>query len=377
MKKNCFSVAAISFCIVAVTILIGLVLLILVYFPATARTLYGEPITGLSAYQRLTFPVRLVLGQQAMLSPVDFNGSERVFSIGQGEPVDSICLTLQQNGLIADPDLFRIYLIYTGLDRGIQAGKYKIDQAVNAVEIANMLQDATPAEIDFVILPGWRAEEIAASLGTSGLVITPSEFMALVQNPATLDLPQSLSSIQNLEGYLLPGEYIIARESNALQLVKIILEKFAFEVTSEMIQAYQEQGLSLDQAVIVASMVQREAIHEEEMPMIASVFLNRWSVEMKFDSDATVQYALGYDNSRNTWWKSPLTLDDLTINSPYNTYIYNGFPPGPICNPGIKALQAVAYPAQSSYYYFRAKCDQSGYHNFAETFEQQQQNSCP
>lgn len=377
MKKNCFSIVAISFCVVAVTIFIGLALLVLVYFPYTARVLFGEEAPALTVYQKLSFPVRLVLGQQNLLAPVAFEGSERVFTIEPGESVDSICMKLQQNGLITDPDLFRIYLIYSGLDRGIQAGKYKISQPISSVEIGKMLQDATPAEIDFVILPGWRAEEIAASLETSGLTITAPEFMTLVQNPAALSLPQSLVSIKNLEGYLLPGDYVIPRESNEMQLITIIIEKFASEVTPEMFQVYQDHGLTLDQAVIIASMVQREAIHEEEMPLIASVFLNRLSVGMKFDSDATVQYALGHNDIDNTWWKSPLSLADLAIDSPYNTYVNTGFPLGPICNPGIKALQAVAYPAQSSFYYFRAKCDQSGYHNFAETFEQQQQNACP
>jgi UPF0755 protein len=98
---------------------------------------------------------------------------------------------------------------------------------------------------------------------------------------------------------------------------------------------------------------------------------------MKLDSDPTVQYALGYNPDKKTWWTNPLSLQDLQIDSPYNTYLYMGLPPGPIANPSLTALQAVAFPAQTPYYYFRSACDGSGKHTFAETFEEHLQNECP
>jgi len=116
---------------------------------------------------------------------------------------------------------------------------------------------------------------------------------------------------------------------------------------------------------------------ETEMPLIASVFYNRMEIGMKLQTDPTVQYALGYDSLQATWWTSPLDSVDLEVDSPYNTYKYPGLPPGPICNPGWAALQAVAYPDESPYYYFQAKCDSSGFHNFAETYEQHLLNNCP
>ena len=111
--------------------------------------------------------------------------------------------------------------------------------------------------------------------------------------------------------------------------------------------------------------------------MIASVFANRLKAGMRLDADPTVQYALGFDPVKGTWWKSPLNLEDLQVVSPYNTYQIQGLPPGPIANPGLSALRAVAFPAETPYYYFRAACDGSGRHTFAETFEQHQGNSCP
>jgi UPF0755 protein len=117
-------------------------------------------------------------------------------------------------------------------------------------------------------------------------------------------------------------------------------------------------------------------VQDEEKPLIASVYLNRLNIDMKLDADPTVQYALGYDFIEGTWWKNPLGLDDLRFDSPFNTYAYRGLPPAPISNPDLDSLQAVAFPAETPYYYFRARCDSSGYHSFAETFEEHVANGC-
>ena len=127
----------------------------------------------------------------------------------------------------------------------------------------------------------------------------------------------------------------------------------------------------------MASIIQREAVVESEMPLIASVFYNRLAAGMNLQTDPTVQYAIGYNVLQGTWWTNPLSLDDMKLDSPYNTYLYPGLPPGPISNPGLPALEAAAFPEQSNYYYFQAKCDGSGLHNFAETYQQHQQNYCP
>jgi UPF0755 protein len=127
----------------------------------------------------------------------------------------------------------------------------------------------------------------------------------------------------------------------------------------------------------LASIVERESIDASEMPLIASVFLNRLAIGMNLDADSTAQYALGYNEGQNTWWTNPLGASDLQVESPYNTYRFPGLPPGPIANPGLNALRAVAFPAQTPYYYFRAACDGSGKHLFAETYAEHLQNACP
>jgi UPF0755 protein len=179
-----------------------------------------------------------------------------------------------------------------------------------------------------------------------------------------------------MEGFFFPDSYILPRTTTADQLLDTIARNFAFHISDDMRAGFAAQGLDLYQAVTLASIVERESVHDDELALIASVFINRLNVGMTLGSDPTVQYALGYNAIEQTWWTNPLSLDDLKFDSPYNTYIYAGLPPGPIASPSLEALQAVAFPVASSYYYFQAKCDGSGYHTFAVTFEEHLANGC-
>jgi UPF0755 protein len=156
----------------------------------------------------------------------------------------------------------------------------------------------------------------------------------------------------------------------------MILSAFAEQVDATIREGFERQGLSVVEAVNLASIVQKEAVVADEKPLIASVFLNRLAIGMPLETDPTVQYALGFDESTGSWWKSPLYLGDLAVDSPYNTYQNVGLPPGPISNPDLGSLWAVAFPAETPYYFFRAACDGSGRHNFAVTFEEHLGNAC-
>jgi len=325
--------------------------------------------------QRIQYSALLLWYDGLLTRPLDTQGTEQSFTIEAGETVDEIANHLQIVGLIRDAESFRAYLIYSGLDTSVQAGEYKLSAAMSAIDIAHELQDATPEEVTFVILPGWRVEEIAASLSTSGLSITSEEFISQAQIP-----PSGfgfLSGATTTEGFLYPGSYIFHRETSADQMIHEFVRNFGLRLSPDLRNGIDRQGLTIYQAVTLASLVEREAAREDEKPLIASVFLNRLKTGMKLDSDPTVQYALGYDIFAQTWWKNPLSLIDLQFNSPYNTYIYAGLPPAPIANPSLASLQAVAFPAETEYYFFRAKCDGSGYHDFAETFEEHLGNFCP
>jgi UPF0755 protein len=319
-----------------------------------------------------------LLQEKDLTLPVNPAGAELPFTIASGESVPSITQRLAREGLIMNPGAFRAYLQYSGLDTRLQAGDYRLSPAMSPMEIAQKMQDATPDEVVFSILAGWRIEEIAASLPTSGLSISPEAFISTTRLgmpalPVTADFPE----LASLEGLLFPGEYIVPRQVNAPDLIQLILARFENELTDELRQAYASQSISLYEALILASIVERESVMDDEMPIIASVFYNRISAGMKLESDPTVQYAIGYNATQGTWWTNPLSLADLQTESLYNTYIYPGLPPTPIANPGILALRAVAFPAQTPYYYFRAACDRSGRHLFAETYAEHLQNACP
>jgi UPF0755 protein len=184
----------------------------------------------------------------------------------------------------------------------------------------------------------------------------------------TLLLPEGTT----LEGYLFPDTYRVPTEADAGYLVDLILQNFSEQVTLEMRQGFSAQGLSLHEAVTLASIVEREAVVAEERPIIARVFLNRLEQNIPLQADPTIQYAVGYQADVDSWWKHGLTVTDLQMNSPYNTYIIEGLPPGPIANPGLAALQAVAAPATTDDIFFVADCapGQNGRHLFSLTYEE-------
>jgi UPF0755 protein len=367
----------ILFLIIITCILGAFAWLGLIYVPQRAVAVFGPSSPSLSLQDKTLYAAQLLWNQDSVLKPLNQDTYKRDFSIEFGESVPQIAERLRAELFISNPDLFSKYLVFRGLDASIQAGDYQLSASMNIPEIAAQLQDATPATIQFAILPGWRLEEITNALPTSGLEISQERFLTTALYPEGLYLPPSWERPATLEGYLFPGSYQFPREIGLQDMLIIVTQKFEAEVNTSMRERFAEQGLTLHQAVILASIIEREAMNVEEQPMIASVFLNRLASGMRLESDPTVQYAIGYDEINSTWWKNPLTYADLEVVSAYNTYQVEGLPPGPICNPSLSALQSVAYPAQTPYYYFRAACDQSGNHTFAVTFEEHLQNGCP
>ena len=345
--------------------------------PGQASAIFGPPAPGLDLRQRYLLSAMLLAQSSDLTQPANPGGPEVDFEIAPGESTPSITGRLWEAGLITDPAAFRSYLQYSGMDTRIQAGAYTLSASMTPIQIAQAMQSAISSEVTLTILAGWRVEEIAASLPTSGLDISAEEFLSAVQiHPQGYTFSDELPG-NSVEGFLFPGSYTLPRETTLQQLIPALLTRFDENVSSELRAGFAEQGLTLYQAVTLAAIVEREAIVDDEMPMIASVFYNRLASGARLASDPTVQYALGYNTAQSTWWTNPLSLADLEIDSPYNTYLYTNLPPGPICNPGPTALRAVAFPAQTPYYYFRAACDGSGLHLFAVTYEEHLQNACP
>jgi len=338
---------------------------------------FGRASSDLTLTQQIIFPFELFFNRDKLTGSLDAAGEDQVFEINQGESVSMMCLRLEGAGLIEDAELLRTYLIYTGLDRHIQAGEYRLNPVMSPVQIAAELLDATPEDAIVTILPGWRIEEVGENIAASGLDIGAEEFIQAAYSPS----PELLSilpveSLSSLEGFLYPGTYVFPRETDLNTVLETILAAFSENVDVTLVDGFERQGLTIPEVITLASIVEKEAVLNDEKPLISSVFYNRLEVGMRLETDPTVQYALGYQTETSSWWKSPLTGNDLAVESPYNTYIYFGLTPTPICNPDLSSLRAVSFPAETPYFYFRSACDGSGRHNFAITYEEHLDNAC-
>ena len=306
------------------------------------------------------------------------DGSEVTFVIEPGESVSQVADSLQDAGLIRDATVFRRLAQYHGADSSIEAGVYALRPNMTMEEIMDELQHGRIATITVTIPEGWRSEEVAALLEESGIV--PAEaFLQVVRGGIDvldttsygflMDRPEG--SPPGLEGYLFPDTYQFPKESEPTRVVEIMLQNWDRRVSADLREKAAARGMTLYEVVTLASIVEREAVVDEERATIAGVYLNRLARDMRLEADPTVQYALGQDAATGRWW-TPLTTDQVqNTDSPYNTYRVEGLPPGPICNPGLAAIQAVVNPEPTDYIYFVAnKRAGDGSHVFALTFDE-------
>jgi len=345
MKSNLKKIAGCIF-IILVIITMGISLrMVFSYFVNKVESQFGHPTDQLDQSQQLLYSMRLFLKMDKMLEHRISEGDGMVFSVNEGETPDSIADRMMKENLISDTSSFIDLLVY-------------------------------PKFVDFSFLAGWRWEEIANLLPDSGLEIDMNDFKSAVQ---TSEIP-FLNSEENgnfgIEGYLSPGDYLISRSATADEIIQLFTDKFMEVLPGDFEEKAFAQKLKPHEVVILASIVQKETILSAEAPLIASVFLNRLQEGIPLQSDPTVQYALGYYEAEETWWRTQLSAEDLVIKSPFNTYLVNGLTPAPICNPGLEVIQAVLQPENSPYLYFRAACDESGRHLFSETYEEHLEKSC-
>ncbi len=324
-----------------------------------------------SSLEESLLGIYLRFRQEDIDAPASDDSTPVIFTVQPGETAATIATRLERQGLIRDAELFRLLLRYYGVDEELEAGEYQLRPNMTMDEIIARLQHGRFKAALVVIPEGWRAEEIAWLLEEKGIVDS-DEFMRLVREGAydyefLRDRPYGSS----LEGYLFPDTYRVPPRFNAADFIDLMLKTFDARFTPQMRQAAAAKGWTIHEVVTLASIVEREAVVASERPIIAGVFINRLEAGMKLDADPTVQYALGYQGE-GMWWKTPLLLEDLEIDSPYNTYLNAGLPPGPICNPGLASIQAVLEPAETDYLYFVAVGD--GSHVFARTLEEHNRN---
>lgn len=337
----------------------------------------GEPDPSLSQLQETALGLYLLLNQHALDAPAGSPGTTVDLTVVEGDTASAVIQRLSQAGIVEQPNVLRFYLRYRGLDRGIDAGIYNLRGEMTIREIADALQSSQPVQNTITIPEGWRRDEIAQHLSDLNLGFGEAEFLIETMTPPqNIIYAYEIPASSTLEGFLFPDTYLIDPDSSAQDFVFIMLANFEKRLAPEIRQGFTNQGLTIFEGVTLASIVEREAVLPEERTRIAAVFHNRLKLDMPLEADPTVQFALGAQ-ADGIWWKRSLTYDDLEIDSPYNTYRYAGLPLGPIANPGLDSLSAVAFPDQTNELYFRTLCDGSGGHAFAVSFEEHLNNACP
>ncbi len=321
--------------------------------------------------------VYLQNNRAALTVPLDAQGEPVAFEVAPGMTARTIAQKLQTEGIIADAQLFEAYVRGNGIAQQLEAGSFSLSPAMTVVEIADVLQDARIQAIRITIPEGWRLEQTADYL-TDAELLDGALYRQLAETgdfdleafPFLATRPLGTS----LEGYLFPNTYELpAQDPQPDDLIRRQLDSFAEQVMPLYEKAIAEGSSELDlyAVLIIASIVEREAVVAQERPAIAAVYLNRLDLGMKLEADPTVQYAMGYQDAADQWWKTPVTLEEYgEVASPYNTYLYPGIPPGPIASPGLESIRAVLYPDQHAYLYFVATPDGSGAHVFAETWDE-------
>lgn len=288
------------------------------------------------------------------ISSVDAGNETPVtFVIPKGEGVRAIAGRLAQQNLIRSATAFYLIVKIMGIETQIQAGDYRLSKAMDAQTIAGEL---THGIVDTWVttLEGWRIEEVANTLAKE------------------LDIPEKEFLQYAREGYMFPDTYLIPQEATPAGIAQLFEKNFDAKVTGQMKEDAQQTGRTLEEVVILASIVEREGRSDTDRPMIAGILLNRIKENIPLQVDATLQYALGYQPYEKTWWKKILTNEDKRIKSPYNTYLHTGFPPGPIANPGLSSIKAVIYPEPSDNLFYLH--DPKGLVHVARTLEEHNAN---
>ena len=304
-------------------------------------------------------------------------------TIPPGSTTTGIAEILFENGIIPDVKKFKLKSRLNGLDGTFQAGDYQFSPSMSTNEIMELLQNGRKAEVSFTIPEGYTVKDTAEKLVEEGMIDSAEEFYEACEEDwdgefwflKGIDVPGDPSGTvsakaNRLEGFLYPETYRVPVGATAHDIVERMLNQFDSVFTPIWEEAGGTQGgtvngLTVQEMASLASLVERESKAATDRDKIASVIYNRLNIGMKLQIDATVLYALGE-------WKDRVLYSDLEVDSPYNTYRYEGLPVGPIASSGKASLEAAVNPATTNYIYYVLKGDGSGEHNFAEdaaTFE--------
>lgn len=292
-------------------------------------------------------------------SPVDPNGKSVAFVVKKGETASEVADDLENKGFIRSAWVFKNEFKATGDDKLILAGDYKLSPAMSLSEIINNFKKGS-MDNWVTLLEGWRIEEMAQKLSDE-LGVKSDDFLKLAK-----------------EGYMFPDTYLFNPDATAQTIADTMRANFDRKYDDDLKKKIRSKGLTEEQGVILASLVEREARSDKVRTEVAGIILKRFKMGMKLDIDSTVRYAkdshiLKTGKKVAKYWEAIFREDYTSVISPYNTYLNNGLPPGPICNPSLSSLQAVANadPNTTYLYYFH---DSQGNSYYAKTLEEHNAN---
>lgn len=293
-------------------------------------------------------------------TPTGYHAEPLTFDLVPGSSVTQIASQLHRAGLIRHRHMFILYTMLTRTTSRLQAGEYTLRSTMSPAQILKMFYYGKVIQYSLTIPEGATVRDIARltmaqDMGTEQMVL------GLAHDPSFI---RALGlSTSSLEGYLFPETYYFSRHTDARAMLARMVRTYHQYYTAEIARQAQHFGLSQHEVVTLASLIEKEAKVDAERPLIAAVFHNRLRRGMRLQCDSTVIYALGERFDGN------LRKADLQFDSPYNTYLYAGLPPGPIANPGQRSLQAAVTPAPVDYLYFVAT-KQAGTHQFSRTLRE-------
>ena len=289
--------------------------------------------------------------------PPSNTATDKVVYIKKGTPLRRVAATLQQEGIIRNRHLFVGLATVLQKKRELKAGEYELHTGMLPLEVLDTLVKGQVKHHLVTIPEGYTAHQIAELLEELNIV-EKQPFLEKITSPLliqSLGLSQAAGS--TLEGYLFPETYHLIRGMEPEEVIRMMVHQFQKNFDLEMGKRASEIGLSEGEAVILASIIEKETSLPEEKPLISAVFHNRLRIKMPLQSDPTVIYGIkNFDGN--------LTREHLTLPTPYNTYLKIGLPPTPVCNPGKESLWAALHPAPVPYLYFVSKNDGSHYFSF-------------
>lgn len=291
-----------------------------------------------------------------LIVPLPFGNGLIEFKVKRGQTFKDVIDALSQRGMIRDKNVFLILGRLTGLDKRIKAGYYPFWGNMTPLQIFDALRKGKIIEYEISIIPGDSLIEIGEKFSALGL-IGKDEFYRLSKDN---DLLKRLDiKAPSIEGYLFPDTYRFPKGIDVVEVIEMMVSRMREKFNDEMLARAFEKGMSENEVLTLASIIEKEAMKDEERPIISGVYHNRLKKNMPLQADPTSIY--GIKSS-----KESITKKDLLRRTPYNTYVIKGLPPGPIASPGLKSIMAALYPEDVPYLYFVSNND--GTHKFSVSF---------